>query len=72
MRRGMIHRIFPKWKLRRDLQERYRRSRAGLYAGVSFETYLDDPDYYDEITAALKSGRALQRIEGSGNWAIVG
>lgn len=67
-----VQSIFPKMRLRKTLEERYQRSRAGRYAGVSFGEYLRDPDYYDEITAALKNGRALQRLESSTEWSIVG
>ncbi|NSW85233.1 MAG: hypothetical protein HPY84_02825 [Syntrophobacteraceae bacterium] len=71
MRRGLI-RVFRRLIQRKDDHHRYRRSLAGMYVGVSFETYMDAPDYYDAIAWALRNGRALQRLEGSEKWAIVG
>ena len=53
------------------LSKTYRSGNVGALLGVKFFEYVRDPEEYDRLAAALRSGCGLRRCESDGRWEII-
>jgi len=53
-----------------ELGNRFIENKIGTLLNITFGTYIDNPEYYDELIAALDAGHGLH-LSDAGNRVVV-